>query len=554
MSNIPENEKINTSPFEENGEVNTDDFNEADFSTIFSDPAVHRKTAPNKKKGYLLKILAGILAVAILGTGTWAVVEFIPEMEEDTSSPFHEELTVKEIESDDFKTVTVTNDNGTTKFYSVTEKAEDSSDSSSSDAEVVNWYIKGINKSYTSASSIATFIGQFGNVTAIKEITEMDEKACGLDKPYITASATCKDGKEYSLSIGDIGDNLTGARYGKFSDSDKIYLLTGGYADSLAEVEPLKYDATVSTPAFELPDGAEDYAAEDGSIASFDTLTVKGKNFSDTVVFASNNDEELSSMIGYLVTSPSTRIAQNAEYVLALFKSGLSVDGAYAFDNSEKALKKFGLDNPDFETTLKIKNKTMTYKFKLQEDGYCAVTADGLKVISKVSATTDLSGGEGNILLSDIIEYNETDFYANWISLYNIADLSEFNVTVDGKAYNIALSPNEDEESETDYIIKVNGKEVDCQSFQNLYQCFITMNCSDFEIEELNTGPYMTVDFKFNKKEYKPSTIEFRLSGASRYQYNVDGIDMGKTTSAEVNKFVKYLEKLTKGEIIGEIV
>ncbi len=558
MSNIPENEKINNTEtaVDEESVLNTSETPvEEEFSTIFSDPAVHRRTAPEKKKGYLLKILAGVLAVAVLGTGTWAVIEFIPEMEEDVSSPYLEEITVKEIKSDDFKTVTVKNDNGITDFYSVTEKATDSSDSSdtsSSTAEVTKWYIKGVDKSYTSDSSIATFIGQFGNVTAVREITEMTLADCGLDKPTLTASAVCKDGTEYTLDIGKVGDNITGACYGKFSDSDKIYLLTGGYVDSLAEVEPLLYDATVSTPAFEVPDGGEDYIAEDGSLVSFDKLTVSGKNLSDEVVFEANANKEIANMVGYVVTSPSMRIAQNAEYVLAIFKSGLSVDGAYAFDVSEKALKKFGLDKPDFMATLEVAGKTMTYKFKLQKDGNCAVIADGAKVISKVSVTTDLSG-EGKVLLSNLLEYTVTDFYAFWISLYNIADISDFNVNVEGKDYNFAIKANEDEESEDNYIIKLNGKKIDCQSFQYLYQWFITMNCSDFNVDDLDSNPEMTVKFSFNKKNYKDSVIEFRRSGASRYQYKVDGIDMGKTTSAEVNKFVKYLKKVADGEIISEI-
>jgi len=558
MSNIPENEKINNmeNQVDEDSVENTPALSdEEEFSTIFSDPAIHRRTAPEKKKGYLLKILAGVLAVAILGTGTWAVIEFIPEMEEDVTSPYHEEITVKEIESDDFKTVTIKNDNGTTEFYSLTEKATDSSDSSdtsSETAEVTKWYIKGVDKSFTSDSSIATFIGQFGNVTAVREITEITAADCGLDKPTLTATAVCKDGTEYTLDIGKIGDNISGARYGKFSDSDKIYLLTGGYVDSLAEVEPLLYDATVSTPAFEVPDGGEDYVAEDGSLTTFDKLTVSGKNMSDEIVFKANNDKEIASMIGYVVTSPSMRIAQNAEYVLAIFKSGLSVDGAYAFDVSDKALKKFGLDKPDFTATLEILGKKMTYKFKLQKDGNCAVIADGAKVISKVSATTDLSG-EGKVLLSSLLEFSVTDFYASWISLYNIADISDFKVNVEGKDYNFAIKANEDEEAEDNYIIKLNGKKIDCQSFQYLYQWFITMNCSDFNVDDLDSDPDMTVKFSFNKKNYKDSVIEFRRSGATRYQYTVDGINMGKTTSAEINKFVKYLKKVAAGEIISEI-
>lgn len=556
MSNIPENEKLE----EQKNDLseNTENQVEDEFSTIFSAPTEHKTVADGKKKKYLLKVIAGVLAVAVLGGGTWAVIKFIPEKDTDStySSPYIEETTIKEVKSDDLKTLSVTNANGTMEFYSVTEKAEsDSSDSTSSSAEVNTWYIKGVDKQYISTSSVANFVSQFGTISSIREITGLSAEECGLNSPKITAKAVMKDGTEYTLKIGNVGDEITGASYAMLSDSDKIHLITGGYVEELATVNVLDFDATVSTPAFKAPEGADDYLGDDGSLAFFDTMTVRGKNFDSDVVFETNSDEELSNMIGYVVTSPSKRIAQNAEYILPIFKSGLSVDGAYAFDVSASSLKKYGLDKPDFTATIDVLGKRMTYKFKLQSDGNCAVMADGAKVISRVSASTDLSGGEGKVLLSDLLEFEEIDFYASWISLYNIADLASFNATVNGKEYSFSITENPDTESEDSYIIKVNGKQIDCSSFQYLYQHFISMSCSDYTVEELSGKPEIVIEYVFNKKEYKNSTIEFRRSGASRYQYTVDGIDMGKTTSAEVNKFVKYLEKVALGQTIdSEII
>ncbi|MEE1186688.1 MAG: DUF4340 domain-containing protein [Acutalibacteraceae bacterium] len=450
------------------------------------------------------------------------------------------------------KTLTVKNKLGTIKFYSKTEKATDSiaSDTSSNNAEVTTWYIDGVDKSYISTSQTGNFVGQFGTIEAVRQIEGLTLSDCGLDKPAVTATAVLKSGDKYTLTIGDVADSLTGNYYGKLSDSDKIFLLESGYVDELAGVDALQFDATVSTPSYKAPDGADEYLSEEGALTFFDTLTVRGKNFDDDVVFKTNTEEEISNMLGYVVTSPSKRIAQNAEYVLSFFQNGLSVDGAYAFDISPSALKKFGLDKPDFVATIDVLGKKMTYKFKLQSDGNCAVLADGAKVISRVAGSTDLSGGEGKVILSDMMEFTEIDFYASWISLYNIADLKSFNVTSNGKVYKFDIKENPDTESEDSFIIKVNGKQIDCSSFQYLYQYFISMSCSDYTVETLNSDPELVIEYVFNKKKYKDSKIEFRRSGASRYQYTVDGIDMGKTTSAEINKFVKYLKKVANGEIL----
>jgi len=552
MSNIPENEKITEQ--ETVKTENAEEFADDEFSTVFSAPAEHKTVATGKKKKYFLKALAGILAVALLCGGTWAVIEYIPEMEdESTTSSFteNETVTIKETKSDDIKTLTIKNGLGTIKFYSKTEKVKnEASDGTSSASEVNTWYIDGVDKSYISTSSTGNFVGQFGTIESVREISGMSLSDCGLDKPIVTAVAVLKDGSEYTLTIGEIADSITGSYYGKLSDSDKIFILESGYVEELSQVSALDFDATVSTPAFKAPDGADEYLGEDGKLMSFDSITIRGKNFDDDVVFVTNTDEELSNMLGYLVSSPSKRIAQNAEYILTIFQSGLSVDGAYAFDVSESALKKYGLNNPDFTATINVKGKKMTYKFKLQKDGYCAVIADGAKVISKISASTDLSGNEGKMTISKLMDSTEIDFYASWISLYNIADIKYFNATVNGKKYSFEIKENADTESEDSYIIKVNGKQIDCSSFQYLYQFFISMSCSDFTVENLSGSPEILIEFVFNKKQYKNSTIEFRRSGASRYQYKVDGIDMGKTTSAEINKFVKYLEKVAGGEIL----
>ena len=69
----------------------------------------------------------------VLAGGTVAVVKLIPEREDESSVPTIETITVLNLDSDDFKTVTVTNENGVFKLYSEEEEPEETDDSSSSD-------------------------------------------------------------------------------------------------------------------------------------------------------------------------------------------------------------------------------------------------------------------------------------------------------------------------------------------------------------------------------------------------------------------------------------
>ena len=59
-----------------------------------------------------------------------AVVKLIPEKEEENTESTFETIKVLELDSDDLKTVNVTNKNGSFKLYSEAEKQEDSSSSS----------------------------------------------------------------------------------------------------------------------------------------------------------------------------------------------------------------------------------------------------------------------------------------------------------------------------------------------------------------------------------------------------------------------------------------
>lgn len=103
MSDFPEKENI-----EETTEPTLTP--EEEGSTVFSDPAEHKKTAVKQKKRLLPKVIAAVLAVGVLAGGTVAVIKLIPEREEESSAPSIETISVLDMKSDDFKSVTVTNE------------------------------------------------------------------------------------------------------------------------------------------------------------------------------------------------------------------------------------------------------------------------------------------------------------------------------------------------------------------------------------------------------------------------------------------------------------
>ena len=516
MSNLPEKDDLK--------EINEE-------STIFSAPVQHKKTADGKiKKKRLLVALLSLAAVAVLVGATVAVVKFIPKREENSSTPTLEEINVINLKADTLKSVTVNNGIGEFEFYS--EKTAETEDSSQS--ETVNWYLKGYDKDLISTSSVASTVRTASSINAIREITEKSAADCGLEKPEIKIDITDFEDNQISVLIGGESPDKSGV-YLKLSSSEKIYLVSSSIKAGFI-FEALDFANAVSLESITVTDEMADYKADDGSLVKFDFITISGEKITEKVVIEPNDDDSLSQYVAFMVTSPAKRIAENADIVFDAFKNGISVSGAYSFDVTKETISKLGLDKPDFMATLKIANQSLTYKFKLQPDGDFAAVSDNSKLVGRVSATT-----------VPFVTYNTTDFYSNQVCLYAINDLKGFTFKAGDKTYDFDIEVNE--EADERFIIKYNGNKLVAQNFQNFYQKCLSIYCTDYTVDKLDSEPEFSMIFKFSKDDIV-SRVDFIKASPTRYQYSIDGINMGKVNSSEIKKLAKFAEQVANG---GEI-
>ncbi len=531
MSDFPEKENLT-----EETPLN----NEEEFSTVFSDPTEHKKTKVKEKKKLLPKIIASVLAVAILAGGTVAVIKLIPEREEEINTPSIETIKLLDLKTDDFKSVTVTNKNGTFKLYSKEEEAETSSDSSdtSSDAPTVNWYLEGYSEDVISTIAAESIADLTASLEATREITEKTAAECGLDKPTVKADVVKNDGNEFSILVGNTSPDNTGT-YVKLSTSDKIYITASTIGEGLT-FDALSLASTDSVPPVTITDAIKSYTDENGALASFDSITISGTSYPEKVIITPNTDEKLSTYAAYITVAPTRRIAENVDGIFDLFKSGVSVSGAYSFETTAASKKKFGLDNPDLIAEMKLGNIKQTYSFKLQEDGSYAVWYDGAKLIKKISASS-----------LSFIDYKVTDYYASWVILQSIDDLSNFTLKTQDKTYSFDIKKIEDEDADESYNITHNGKKLVAQNFQDFYQEFVSLSCSDYTIENVTSATEVTVVLTYNDTKRGATTVEFRKASETKYQYRIDGLDMGKVNSSALKKILRYVEKVSAGEAIN---
>ncbi len=528
MTNLPENENLNEIP---SAEISA----EEELSTIFSNPTEHKKTADGSKKRRRLPIaIASLLAVALLVSGTVAVIKLIPEKQDEDSSPALEDITVLDLESDDIEKLSVTNSNGTLKFYS---KEETEEKDSSSESKNIVWYMDGYAKDIVDNYSISSTVSSAVSIKASREITQKTAKDCGLDNPVITADITPREEKTFSLLVGGDSPDNSGC-YIKLSNSDKIYLVDSSIKTELEFID-LDFADTSSLPAITIEDSK--YKSEEGTLTSFDSITISGKNFSEPMIIKPNEHEVLSSYAPYKTVAPDERLANsdNLSAIITAFTSGVSVTGAYSYDVSVESIKKFGLDKPDFTVSLKAGEDKMTYKFALQADGSYAAVWDDSKTIKKVSADTIA-----------FVNYKAADLYWPFVSLTSIDDLKGFAYTVGDKRYEFTIAANEDEDAEDNYIVTHNGEPVVCSIFQDFYQVCISLEACDYNIDKTDGNTEYSIEFIYKDDIGGSTKVNFIKVAETRYLYTIDGKPNGRVTSADLNKVTRALEKLLAGEEI----
>ncbi len=493
------------------------------------------KQQPQPKK-LLPKVIALVVALAILVGGTVAVIKLIPEKEDETpNASGFEQISVLSVDQNDVSFVTVANKNGTFKFVGETEKSDSSE--SGEDAQTKKWYVEGIEREKTDTYTVSGVVESALNVTAIRKVTAKTEEECGLkdvsgnseDLAFVQINKT--DNSAVTLNFGDASPDNSGV-YLKVSGSDDIYLVNAEVKENFI-FDKFKFASAASLPK-PTSDGIESYFEND-TLYKFDSMTVSGKNYDKPLVIVPNTDKSFSDFIPYKITSPDEHYADKIDGLLNLFSQGVTAAGAYSY-NAEDA-KSFGLDTPDLTVTLKIASKQWTYSFKLQEDGNYAASASGGEFVYKVSAD----------VLSEVTDKKATDYYSSVLCLFSIDKLKGFSVTSEEKAYDFGIKANEDEDAEDRYIITSGKEKIDCKSFQNLYQYVVSLTCYDYTVGEAKGE---TVTLKFDFKDEDPAIITFTRFDDTKYQYSLNGKPIGKVPSSKINKLLKYVKKVASGEKI----
>ncbi len=514
MDNTPENKT-------ENGDIINDT-----ESTIFSAPKEHNDK-PKKGGGNLKKIIAAFLAVAILIGGTIAVINLIPVIEE-TVIDSDKSAVVTELSSDDFEKVTLKNgDKQLILVSSITEADKTST---------VSWSLEGYDAELIDSYYVKQTVSELATISALRKMKSSGGDY-GFDKPQATAIFEGRgDTKDFTITVGNESPDKLGY-YLKTTLSETVYLVEN---TEIAELfnDDLHYAINNNLGGFEQNGGNGDYFSE-GELSLYDTLIVDGVNFPTTMKIIRNTD---ASYIGFQVVSPMNRYAYETKEFLLSLGRGITCAGAYSFEKSDAALKKFGLDKPFMTATMTVAKETLTYKIAKVDETYAAVVCNNEPMIRKVALD--------NLPFIDDVA---TDYYYKTPIVENIKDVENIVLQNGGATYSFKLwyetvkSESEDEEDKEIFHVSSGGKELDGPNFKKYYMKLLGISNVDFATKTISGAYDSVMTFKHNNGT-KDTVIGFKKYSEQRWQYYIDDVALGLITSTDYSKLVDYTKKVAAGE------
>ena len=513
----------------EENEKNVDDSE----STVFSAPTEHKdsKKAKSKNLSKIITVIVACVAVAAIIVGT-VIIEDNVEVIDDgnvVSEAVFEDIPLIDKDASTFTAVEIKNDTGTYKF--TTKQITSTNDDGKTQTKKY-WSVDDIDISKLSSTAVEEIITNAASISAKLEVTKKNKEECGFTKPLITVKVTDPKNGDFGFVVADKSPDGLGYYFAKDGE-DKIYVVPTNELSSFI-FEPIDLTDKTSIPAtmFETDTSANKLA--DGSYGYFDTLTLSGTLFPETITFVNNNEKtDTAEIVPYLVTTPKNMSAQkeNVTSLLTLFSKTINVAGNFAIDTNAETLKKFGLDEPDAIVTMTINGESKSFKFSIVDEEFCAVIYDGATMIRKVTADSFA-----------FLSLKPEDFYYKQPFMNSMSDIASIELVNGEEKVKFELSYTEDSTGVKTFFSKVNGQAIEIGIFQNFYESFVDTRCTGFTVEEPTIDAESTLTIKFNSE--KSSEIKFYAISAIEYQFSINGEQIGKIAASSYQKMVRNFTQI----------
>lgn len=369
--------------------------------------------------------------------------------------------------------------------------------------------LRPINQSY-----VINMINLVEKVNARRMISENadDLSEYGLDSPSAYLKLTMEDGTSLTLKVGDKSTGVNG-NYGMINEDNKVYLLNPTYGAGL-EYRDIDFTEVESKP---------EISSE--AIKQIQVINRDGDDFE--LYLDEDNKYNLvnSSISNWILTKPyeGAYVADTSK-ITEVQEDYTDFSFQTCVDYIGDSLGRYGLEEPaasiyvqyleahtetleepeiDPNTGEEIKEKvtyenkeyTLYIGDKADESNYY-VKRDGSDYVYTMRAS----------LVDGMLNRNAFDVLNPLILIPNIENVASIDIEIDGTAYRMEIkrsnTTNEDGEEELTEVYYINNKELDQESFKEVYREMISASYDAEVKEDINpsgTNPYLTI--KYNLKD-----------------------------------------------------
>lgn len=507
-------------------------------STIFSAPSVHKDKVKKhfRAKQIVTAAIALVLAVAVMV----AVIVLVPKPEQVPQGDggltevriMDESLFAATEGADRVDRVNLIRRNDTLSFSTV--KVEKLLEENKTEMGY-EWALTNVDPNLTNYTSIDNTVKGFMEQVYHEKISDdkNDGNDYGFASPEYQVDFYKVDATEpfISLVIGNLSPTEAG-RYVTTSLDNAVYFIrtTGFYNYEKTELDFAELEMI---PAISAEKDGPSPNFSQGQLVACDKLVVSGNNFDKEYTIVAKEVDHVKVFNAYHITSPVSRPADDEKVgnIVSVFSYGLNASGCYAYSTDETALKQFGLDSPDFEVAIFVGDIKRTFSATHQPDGNYAVYYPGNKTIMKIDPTA-----------LSVASYTRQDLFNSLLFIESVTSLSRFEIMSGAQTVAFDIESKYDVESDSEVLaaIKVNGKEIKKQNFQDYYSKLIEISAQSYEESDLSGLSPTTTLVLHHKNGTAPTKIEYYQVSTSRYQVVNNGVQMGLISSSNHTRIMNY--------------
>ncbi len=512
-------------------------------STIFSAPEEKHDKAEKPK--LLKKIIIGAAALLVLVgviVGVVLLVEKVTDDESNTSIQEYfilngytsvSESTGEELfDYDAISKVDLKSQELTLNMYSKLGEDEDT---------LTVWLESSMPEEYTSETSVASVVKALLGMKYTRIISDTVKEGVdyGFEKPLYTAEVTPYEGESFTVKVGKQSADQSGY-YVTVSNDGKVYLVKNSYITSLKVKDKMELTKALTISGFEESEGSAEYYAS-GSLSTFDYVYLKNASLGEKYKFVTVTDKKGQGYNTFDIVEPITRPANDAGVatIVDFFANGVSSSGLYCLTKTDTDLKKYSLDKPDLEVSMKAGEQQRTILARLQEDGDYAVVTEDFDVILRVSVDQ-----------LTVLDISKKDIYFELLFIETLSEVDKLTVKGDSSENSFTVKTGTDDEGETIITgVSINDGEVtNPEEFQSYYSFLLGIKALSYDTSDLSgKKPKATVTIKKNDKS--TTVIEYYEAQNGRYQVVVNGTQMGLIGSSNVKNVIKYASNVAAGKV-----